>query len=270
MDTPGERRRGIEDLIDITARLRDPERGCPWDRVQTFRTVAPCTIEEAYEVADAIERGDLSALVDELGDLLFQVVFHAQIACESGAFRFDDVVEAIARKMIRRHPHVFGSADRPLGVAQQSRAWEELKATERSGDEGGATGGSLLDGVPVALPALTRAVKLQRRAARCGFDWPDADGVLDKISEEFDELGKAVCSGNQSAIEGEIGDLLFSVANLARHVGADPESAARAGNEKFERRFRELERRAEASGTPAGMLDAESLDRLWSGIKAEE
>ena len=251
-------------------RLRDPECGCPWDRVQTFRTLAPYTIEEAYEVADAIEREDLSALVDELGDLLFQVVFHAQIARESGAFRFDDVVDAIARKMIRRHPHVFGSADRPPDVAQQSRAWEELKAAERSGGGGGATGGSLLDGVPVALPALVRAGKLQRRAARCGFDWPDADGVLDKISEELGELREAVRTGDRQAIEGELGDLLFSVANLARHLGIDSESAARTGNEKFERRFRELERRAEAGGTPSGSLDPGALERIWSEIKAEE
>ena len=258
---------GIQDLIGIMERLRDPERGCPWDRVQTFRTIAPYTIEEAYEVADAIEREDLRALVDELGDLLFQVVFHAQIACESGAFRFDDVVEAITGKMIRRHPHVFGDADGSIGVAEQSRTWEEMKAAERSAD-GSAETQSLLDGVPVTLPALTRAVKLQRRAARCGFDWPDSGEVLDKIAEEIGELKEAMRAGGRAEIESELGDLLFTVANLARHLGADPESAARAANRKFERRFRDLERRT--GGAPAGTLDPASLDRLWSQIKAEE
>ena len=257
----------IEDLIGIVERLRDPERGCPWDRVQTFRTIAPCTIEEACEVADAVEREDLRALVDELGDLLFQVVFHAQIACESGAFRFDDVVDAITGKMIRRHPHVFGDADGSIGVAEQSRTWEEMKAAERSADGSGDTE-SLLDGVPVTLPALTRAVKLQRRAARYGFDWPDSGEVLDKITEEVGELREAMRTGGRAEIEGELGDLLFTVANLARHLGADPESAARAANRKFERRFRDLERRT--GGASAGTLDPESLDRIWSRIKAEE
>ena len=267
MDRPGGRRKGIDDLIGVVARLRDPARGCPWDRVQTLRTIAPYTIEEAYEVADAVERGDLRALVDELGDLLFQVVFHAQIACESGAFRFDDVVDAVTGKMIRRHPHVFGDADGSIGVAEQSRMWEEMKAAERAAEGGGDTE-SLLDGVPVALPALTRAVKLQRRAARCGFDWPDAGEVLDKIAEELGELKEAMRTGDRPGIESEFGDLLFTVANLARHLGADPESAARAANLKFERRFRDLERRT--GGAPAGTPAAESLDRIWSEIKAEE
>ena len=269
MESPGGRRKGIEDLIDVMARLRDPAGGCPWDRVQTFRTIAPYTIEEAYEVADAIEREDHTALVDELGDLLFQVVFHAQIACESGVFRFDDVVDAVTGKMIRRHPHVFGDADGSIGVAEQSRIWEETKAAERSaGGSGDAE--SLLDGVPVALPALTRAVKLQRRAARCGFDWPNPDEVFDKVSEELGELREAMRAGDRSGIEGELGDLLFTVANLARHLGADPESAARAANEKFERRFRELECRAGAGGASAEALDPIRLDRIWSEIKAEE
>ena len=191
----------IEDLIGIVERLRDPERGCPWDRVQTFRTIAPCTIEEACEVADAVEREDLRALVDELGDLLFQVVFHAQIACESGAFRFDDVVDAITGKMIRRHPHVFGDADGSISVAEQSRTWEEMKAAERSADGSGDTE-SLLDGVPVTLPALTRAVKLQRRAARYGFDWPDSGEVLDKITEEVGELREAMRTGGRGGDRG--------------------------------------------------------------------
>ena len=258
---------GIEDLIGIVERLRDPERGCPWDRVQTFRTIAPYTIEEACEVADAAEREDLRALVDELGDLLFQVVFHAQIACESGAFRFDDVVDAVTGKMIRRHPHVFGDADGSIGVAEQSRAWEEMKAAERSADGSGDTE-SLLDGVPVTLPALTRAVKLQRRAARYGFDWPDPGKVLHKIAEEVGELEEAMRTGGRAEVESELGDLLFTVANLARHLGADPESAVRAANRKFERRFRDLERRT--GGATAGTPDPESLDRIWSRIKAEE
>ena len=263
-------RRGIDDLVGIVARLRDPERGCPWDRVQTFRTIVPYTIEEAYEVADVIEHGDLSDLADELGDLLFQVVFHAQLARESGAFRFDDVVDAVAGKMVRRHPHVFGDADGSIGVDEQSRASEAMKAAERSAGGSGEAEESLLDGVPVALPALTRAVKLQRRAARCGFDWPSPDEVIDKISEELGELGEAVRAGDRSGIAGELGDLLFTVANLARHLGVDPESAARAANRKFERRFRELERRAGSGGGSTEPLDPTLLDRIWSEVKAEE
>ena len=253
---------GIEDLIGIMARLRDPERGCPWDRVQTFRTIAPYTIEEAYEVADAIERENLADLVDELGDLLLQVVFHAQIAREAGEFAFEDVVDAIAGKMIRRHPHVFGDTVE-RDVAEQSRKWEEMKAAERS-----ESATSLMDDVPIALPALTRAVKLQRRAARRGFDWPDRGGVLDKIAEELEELRSAVRAGDRNGIEDELGDLLFSVANLARHVDADPETCARAANGKFERRFRELERRADAASDKA--LTAAELDAIWSEIKARE
>ena len=254
----------IEDLIGIMARLRDPERGCPWDRVQTFRTVAPYTIEEAYEVADAIERENLPDLLDELGDLLFQVVFHAQIASEAGEFGFEEVAGAIADKMIRRHPHVFGDASE-TSAEEQSRQWEELKAAERSGSGSGV---SLLDGVPVVLPALTRAVKLQRRAARCGFDWPNSDEVFDKIAEELEELRDAVRAGNRTGIDDELGDLLFTVGNLARHVGSDPESCARAANRKFERRFRELERRVGAASP--GTLTAAELDTIWSEIKTEE
>ena len=253
---------GIDDLLGVMARLRDPERGCSWDRVQTYRTIAPYTIEEAYEVADAIERESLPDLVDELGDLLLQVVFHAQIAREAGEFGFEDVVDAIIDKMIRRHPHVFGDTDE-RDEAEQSRRWEEMKAAERSESEG-----SLLDGVPVALPALTRAVKLQRRAARCGFDWPEPGGVLDKIAEELEELRDAVRAGDRNGIDDELGDLLFSVANLARHVGADPETCARAANRKFERRFRELERRARAMSDEA--LTPAELETLWSEVKARE
>ena len=261
----------IEDLIGIMARLRDSERGCPWDRVQTFHTIAPYTIEEAYEVADAIERGNLPDLRDELGDLLFQVVFHAQLAREAGRFGFEEVVDAIADKMIRRHPHVFGD-EHEGSPEEQSERWEEMKAVERSG---GGGGDSLLDDVPIALPALTRAVKLQRRAARCGFDWPNSDEVFDKISEELGELREAVRTGDRCGIDDELGDLLFTVANLARHLGTDPESSARAANRKFERRFRELERRggagrASAEGASVEALDSGELDRIWSEIKTQE
>ena len=256
----------IEDLIRIMARLRDPQGGCPWDRVQTFRTIAPYTIEEAYEVADAIEREDLPDLLDELGDLLFQVVFHARIASEAGAFGFDEVVDAIAGKMIRRHPHVFGDANE-RGPAEQSQRWEEMKAAERAAS---GRGDSHLDGVPIALPALIRAVKLQRRAARCGFDWQDSGGVFDKIAEELGELKDAVRAGDRSGIEDELGDLLFTVANLARHLGADPESCARAANTKFERRFRELERRAGAGGASIEVLAPADLEDIWSEVKAQE
>ena len=256
----------IAELIEIMVRLRDPERGCPWDRVQTSRSIAPYTIEEAYEVTDAIERGDLEDLVDELGDLLFQVVFHAQLAHESGAFHFDDVVDAIANKMIRRHPHVFGD-ENASSPAEQSMRWEEMKAGERSR---GRDRQSLLDDVPVALPALTRAVKLQRRAARCGFDWSSASEVFDKLLEETGELRDAMCAGSQPRVDDELGDLLFTVANLARHLGVDPESAARAASTKFERRFRELERRASAGGSSVDALDSTALDDLWRTVKAEE
>lgn len=255
---------GIDDLIAIMARLRDPEHGCPWDRVQTFRSIAPYTIEEAYEVADAIEREDFSHLLDELGDLLFQVVFHAQMAREAGEFGFEEVAAAIAAKMIRRHPYVFGDAQE-RSPAEQSQTWEEMKAVERSESGGGS---SLLDDVPVTLPALTRAVKLQRRAATCGFDWPGSTEVFDKIGEELGELRDAVRAGHRPEIEDELGDLLFTVVNLARHVGADPESCARAANRKFERRFRELERR---TGTAAAeTLTLSDLDAIWSDIKMQE
>ena len=255
---------GIDDLIGIMARLRDPEHGCPWDREQTFRSIAPYTIEEAYEVADAIEREDLSHLLDELGDLLFQVVFHAQMAREAGAFGFEEVVAAIAGKMIRRHPHVFGDPHE-RSPAEQRWKWEEMKAAERSGS---GRAGSLLDDVPATLPALTRAVKLQRRAATCGFDWPSSEEVFGKIAEELGELRDAVRAGDRPEVEEELGDLLFTVANLARHVGADPEACARAANRKFERRFRELERRVDT--TAGGPLAASDLDSAWSDIKAQE
>ncbi|HEY5210472.1 MAG TPA: nucleoside triphosphate pyrophosphohydrolase [Stellaceae bacterium] len=246
-------------LLDIMARLRDPERGCPWDKVQNFRTIAPYTIEEAYEVAEACEAGDPEALKDELGDLLFQTVFHARMAEEAGLFRFADVAEAISDKMIRRHPHVFGDTDIADADAQ-TVAWEETKATERAA----AGAASVLDGVGVALPALTRAEKLQKRAARVGFDWPDAAPVFAKIDEELDELRAEIELGADPArIEDELGDVLFAVANLARHLRVDPEQALRAASRKFERRFRAME----ASLSPLKGKSLDELEAAWQRVK---
>src|SRR3954452_25289566 len=229
--------RPIDRLLAIMARLRDRERGCPWDIEQNFATIAPYTIEEAYEVADAIERGDMAALKDELGDLLFQVVFHARMAEEAGLFGFDDVAEAIADKMVRRHPHVFGDAE-IASVAAQNEAWEAHKAAERQ-EAGGAQ--SVLDGVALALPALLRAAKISKRATRIGFDWPDADSVIDKIEEELDEIEDEIDDDAPKAVlEEEIGDLLFATANLARKLDIEPETALRRATAKFERRFRRV------------------------------
>ena len=241
---------GLPGLVEIMARLRDPETGCAWDKEQTFETIAPYTIEEAYEVADAIERGDLQDLKDELGDLQLQVVYHARIAEEQGAFTIDDVVEAISAKMIRRHPHIFG--DRP-----ESPGWEALKADER-GDKGDV---SALAGVALALPALKRAEKLQRRAARVGFDWPDASGPRAKIDEELDEVAQASGPHERAA---EIGDLLFSVVNYARHLDIDPESALREASRRFEERFRQVETMAER---PLGEMHIDELEALWQRAK---
>lgn len=256
--------RPIDRLLQIMARLRDKERGCPWDREQDFATIAPYTIEEAYEVADAIERGDMVALNDELGDLLLQVVFHARMAEEAGHFAFDDVAAAIADKMVRRHPHVFGDAEIAT-VAAQNEAWEAHKAAERE-----AKGGhdSVLDGVALALPALLRAGKISRRAARIGFDWPDARAVLPKIREEIAEL-QAELDGAAAApaIEEELGDLLFAVANLARKLEIEPETALRRATAKFERRFRQVETLARERGIGAN-LDA--LEALWQEVKETE
>jgi nucleoside triphosphate diphosphatase len=237
----------ITPLLSIMARLRDREAGCPWDVEQSFATIAPYTIEEAYEVADAIGRGDLPALKDELGDLLFQVAFHARMAEEGGSFAFGDVVDAICAKMIRRHPHVFGDAEKP--------DWEALKAEER----GTSDDQSALAGVALALPALMRAEKLQKRAARTGFDWPNADGALDKIHEEIDEV-KACTS--HAELEDEIGDLLFAVVNWARKQGVDPEIALRGTNAKFERRFRFIETAPDFSQMPL-----EEKEALWVQAK---
>ena len=243
----------IERLLKIMERLRDPETGCEWDRVQTFETIAPYTIEEAYEVADAIERGDVPELKDELGDLLLQVVFHSRIAEEAGHFSFADVADAISDKMERRHPHIFGDADTSPG-------WEQIKAEER----GAKAAHGALAGVARGLPALLRAEKLQKRAARVGFDWPDAQGARDKISEELDEVEQAP---SPEAREEEIGDLLFAVVNWARKLGVDPESALRGANAKFERRFASME--AEAGDAFAG-LDLNAKEALWQNVKRRE
>jgi ATP diphosphatase len=320
-------RRSIADLLAVMAALRTPGSGCPWDLEQTFRTIAPYTIEEAYEVADAIERGDMGALEEELGDLLLQVVYHARMAEEAGAFAFADVVDTIAAKMIRRHPHVFGSeAERAAGATPGF--WERNKAEERAGKArrgddvpsslvgeeegdrrtlafeapptpnpsppgggesahrpgggGGEPAASVLADVPVALPALTRAVKLQDKAARVGFDWPSLAPVFDKLKEELAELEQALGSdpaprrrpgltpSHRARIEEEFGDLLFVVANVARHLKLDPEAALRSANQKFTRRFHAIERKLAAdSRTPAQSTLAE-MDRLWDEAKAEE
>jgi len=255
----------LQRLLRIMADLRDPQRGCAWDRQQTFATIAPYTIEEAYEVADAITEGDLAALRDELGDLLFQVVFHARMAEEAGAFDFDSVAGAIADKMIRRHPHVFQQPD-GRDTEAQTRSWEQIKAQERAA--GGAP--RTLDGVPAALPGLTRAVKLQNRAARVGFDWPDVTPVYDKLAEELEELREAAESGDPRRVEEEAGDLLFVVANLLRHHRVDPESALRVANSKFERRFRAIEDALAAEGVAPAEAGLERMDAIWRAVKAGE
>lgn len=251
----------IERLVALMERLRDPVRGCPWDVEQTFETIAPHTIEEAYEVAEAIQRGDMPGLRDELGDLLLQVVFHARMASEQGLFDFDGVAMAIHDKLVRRHPHVFG--DLHIDDAEhQTRAWEEHKAAERA-REGQPS--SAIDGVSLAYPALMRAVKLQKRAARVGFDWADAAGVLSKIAEEAFELEREMAEGAAKArLEDEVGDLLFSCVNLARKLGVDPETALRHGNAKFEDRFRRME--AALGKRPEDATPAE-MDAVWDRIK---
>jgi ATP diphosphatase len=254
-------------LLAIMARLRDPEGGCPWDREQDFASIAPYTIEEAYEVAEAIAENDMGALKDELGDLLFQVVFHARMAEERGAFAFADVAAAIADKMRRRHPHVFGDSA-IADAAAQTIAWEEHKAAERRA-RGADRPASALDGVGLALPALTRAEKIQKRAARVGFDWPAAAPILDKIEEEIGELRAELDTGTKARIADELGDLLFAVANLARRLEVDPETALRDATRKFERRFR----RVEALLAEGGRIPSEStLDEMeveWRRSKAE-
>jgi ATP diphosphatase len=245
----------MERLAEVMSRLRDPAGGCPWDLEQTFSTIAPYTIEEAYEVADAIEQRDMPALREELGDLLLQVVYHAQMASEAGAFDLAAVITGIVDKMIRRHPHVFGDTN-VASAAEQTRAWEELKAAEKR--RHGA-----LDGVALGLPALMRAQKLQSRAARTGFDWPDAEGPRDKIAEELDEVASAA----PDEVAGEVGDLLFAVVNYARHLGVDAETALRSANAKFERRFAAMEA---ASGDGFAALDLDAKEALWTAAKAAE
>ena len=253
-------------LVEIMRRLRDPQSGCPWDIEQDFGTIAPYTIEEAYEVADAIERNDSEDLLGELGDLLLQVVFHAQIAADKGLFCFEDVANAIADKMVARHPHVFGDESRDKSAEQQTRDWETVKAAERADKAQTGT----LDGVAVGLPALLRAVKLQKRASRVGFDWPDASHVLDKITEEAAELQEAADSLPQEKVEEEFGDLLFVMANLARHMKIDPEAALRGANAKFTRRFERIEALLAERGRTPAQSDLSEMDTLWDQAKLEE
>ncbi len=257
---------GMPRLLEIMRCLRDPDHGCPWDIEQTFATIAPYTIEEAYEVADAIEREAWDELKGELGDLLFQSVFHAQMASERGLFTFDEVADTMSDKMVARHPHVFGDENRDKSAEQQTRDWETIKAAERAEKAQKGT----LDGVAVGLPALLRAVKLQKRAARVGFDWPGAEQVLDKITEETAELVEARDELSHEEMEEEFGDLLFVIANLARHLQIEPESALRAANAKFTRRFEGIEARlAEIGRTPQDST-LEEMDALWDAVKAAE
>lgn len=259
---------GIERLLEIMARLRDPETGCPWDIEQTFASIAPYTIEEAHEVADVIERQAWAELPGELGDLLFQAVYHAQMAKDAGLFDFQSVVRRVSDKMVARHPHVFGDESRDKSAAQQTADWEKIKAAERGAQSKGAA--RVLDGVAMGLPALTRAVKLQNRAARVGFDWPSTDEVLAKLSEEMAELVEARDTLGEAEIVEEMGDMLFVIANLCRHMKIDPEAALRGANAKFTRRFNRIEDwLAEAGRLPANS-DLAEMDALWNRAKAEE
>jgi ATP diphosphatase len=255
----------INKLKKIMSDLRDPENGCPWDVEQNFQSIVPHTIEEAYEVADAIERGDMQSLKEELGDLLLQVIFYAQMADEEGYFNFDDVVEAINKKLVDRHPHVFGDMDIKT-AKEQEESWERLKKEERAAKakEKGEVA-SVLDDVAVTLPALTRSVKLQKRAAKTGFDWPDLNGVFAKIDEELGELKEAI--ENNSNIEEESGDLLFVISNLIRKIKVDPEVALRGCNSKFEKRFRYIEKRLDEQGRDIENCSLEDLDKLWEEAK---
>ncbi|MEJ0009445.1 MAG: nucleoside triphosphate pyrophosphohydrolase [Alphaproteobacteria bacterium] len=255
----------IDRLLAIMAKLRDPEGGCPWDLEQDFASIAPYTIEEAYEVAEAIAQDDRQALKEELGDLLLQVVFHAQMAKEEGSFAFDDVARGIADKMERRHPHVFGDAKIATSQAQ-TQSWEKLKAEERKAKQQDG----VLAGVPAALPALMRAQKLQSRAARVGFDWPDTRGVSDKIEEELREVNEAIASGDKNKIAEEIGDLLFAAVNLARFMDVDAEAALRGANLKFTRRFAHIEASLEAQGREPKDATLEEMEMLWQEAKKKE
>jgi nucleoside triphosphate diphosphatase len=270
--------RDIARLIDIMAALRTPGTGCPWDLEQNFATIAPYTIEEAYEVADAIVRGDLDDLRDELGDLLLQVVFHARMAQEQGAFDFGDVVQALTEKLVRRHPHVFGDA-RGLTPKAVEGLWERIKAQEReqkreraqkSPGHGGEGAAGALAGVPVGLPALTRALKLQAKAGKVGFDWNNPLAVLAKIREEADEIEAELAAGSRAAAGAEVGDLLFAVVNLARHLDVDPEATLRATNRKFEQRFAAIERALADRGKTPQASTLEEMEALWNAAKASE
>lgn len=254
---------GIDRLVEIMARLRDPATGCPWDLEQDFASIAPYTVEEAHEVADAIQRQAWGELPAELGDLLLQVVFHSRMAEEAGLFAFPDVVRSISDKMIARHPHVFGEESRDKSADQQTADWEKLKAAERGSAR-------VLDGIALGLPALTRAVKLQKRAARVGFDWPSTDEVVAKITEEAAELVEARDRLTPAEVEEEFGDLLFVMANLARHLKIDPEAALRAANSKFERRFRRIEDWLAEDGRSPDASDLAEMDALWNRAKAED
>jgi len=257
---------GLPRLLEIMRRLRDPDTGCPWDIEQDFKTIAPYTIEEAYEVADAIERGDWPELEGELGDLLLQTVYHTAIGEERGLFSFDSVTKNIADKMVARHPHVFGDESRDKSADQQTADWEKIKAAERAGkDQKGA-----LDGVAVGLPALLRAMKLQKRAARVGFDWPSTDQVLAKLQEEATELVEARDTMTKAEVQDEMGDLLFVMANLARHLDIDPEEALRGTNAKFTRRFEGVEAALKDTGKTPATSTLEEMDALWDQVKAAE
>lgn len=258
--------RPIDRLLGVMAKLRDPEGGCPWDVEQTFATIAPYTIEEAYEVADAIERGDMNDFKSELGDLLFQSVFHARMAQEAGLFDFDDVAAAIADKLERRHPHVFGDETAQADDKAQKARWEDIKAAERKA----RAQGGVLDDVPVGLPALTRAAKLTKRAGRVGFDWPSTDEVFDKLAEEIEELRVEIAAGDKDKAREELGDLLFVVANLARKLDVEPEDALRGANAKFVRRFGFIEAELARDGRTPDQSTLEEMDRLWDAAKAAE
>jgi ATP diphosphatase len=272
------RRHSLEDLLAVMARLRDPERGCPWDLQQDFPTIAPHTLEECYELVDAIERGDFAQVRDELGDVLFQVIFYAQMGREQGRFDWPDVVDNLVEKLLRRHPHVFPSGKLAAGalpeddsraqvdVARVHQTWEQIKQTEREAK----LQGGVLDDVPVALPALSRAAKLQKRAARVGFDWENWRQVLEKIQEEQGEVVEAIEQGDAAAIEDEIGDLLFACVNLARFVKVDPEAALRSSNRKFERRFRFIEQTLAAGGERPEQVSLDVMEQLWLQAKQVE
>lgn len=257
-------RDNIEQLLEVMARLRDPRGGCPWDLEQDFSTIAPYTVEEAFEVADAIAAGDMDELRDELGDLLFQVVFHARMAEEEGRFDFSDVAAGLVEKMVRRHPHVFGD-EQGASMERIDSNWESIKAAEQSAK--GQRRESVLDGVPAGLPALQRSVKIQKKAARVGFDWPESRQVLAQVRSELDELEQAMDDGEPDAVTDELGDLFFTVSNLSRHLRNDPDMALRAATHKFERRFCAMEAMARENGQNLADLEPDDLEALWVRVK---